>query len=462
MEIVPMIQPIGLSLGDVVDVVIVGAGLSGLSAARELVSRGLSVRILEATDRVGGRTLSSPLGADVIDLGGQWLGPTQDHMYKLVEEFGLKIFPQYDNGKKVLYINERLSTYRGAIPSLSVFALMDLHRAISRLERLSMSVDLDNPYASPDGQALSGMTLATWKQKHMRTRDAQAVVDAAVGAIFGASPDEISMLYFLWYCKCGGGLMRLALTVGGANQDRISGGAQQIALRMAEQLGSAVTLNSPVRAIVQDETGVTVQTDTAGWRGRYVIVAVPPSLTLRIAFDPLLPSTRDALCRRFPMGSLVKCIVAYEKPFWRNARLSGESVSNTGPLCVTFDDSPEDARQGAIVGFVAGDEARRFGSLSPKRRQTKVLEQLSEMFGPSAGTPTAYIDKDWSAEEWTRGCPVGFMVPGGMTSDFGRDLRNPFGRVHWAGTETATRWAGYMEGAVEAGLRTANEIQSRK
>ena len=441
------------------DVVVVGAGLAGLSAARELRAAGRSVVVVEARDRVGGRTLSRPLGRDVIDLGAQWIGPGQQRIERLARELGVRTFAQFQRGRRVLDVGGRLRTYSGTIPSLSLLALLELHRVISRVEKLRLDVPCDRPWDAALAAEWDAISVEAWARKHLRTGDARAVFDIAVRAILAAEPREVSFLHFMFYLASGGGILRLAEVRGGAQQDRFLGGAQQISIRMAESLGDAVVLDAPVHAIVQDERAVSVH--AAGGRrfsAPHAIVAVPPGLVASIDFSPRLPTARDQLVRRMPMGSVIKCVAVYERPFWRDAGLSGEAVSDRGPVRLAFDDCSHDGTQPALVGFLLADTARAFGDDAAARR-TAVVDSLVRFFGPAAASPSDYADKDWIADPWATGCYVGFMAPGTMTT-VGRALREPSGRVHWAGTETAVEWNGYLDGAIESGVRAAREVRT--
>lgn len=442
------------------DVIVVGAGLAGLYAARTLAAAGISARLLEARDRVGGRTLSQPLGHDVIDLGAQWVGPTQDRIRRLADELGMRTFPQYSQGRKWLDIGGRLSSYTGTIPSLPLFSLLDLQWAITRLERLARKIPFDHPDQAGGAAGWDAITVEDWKQQRVFTDSARAVLDGAVRAIFAAEPADISFLYFLHYLRSGGGLLRLAEIKNGAQQDRFVGGAQQLSQCMADMLDEPVILNAPVRAITQDDTGVIVQSDAGQFHARYAIVAIPPILAAEIVYQPALPAARQQVGERMPMGSVIKCILAYERPFWRDAGFSGEVLSDGDPVRLVFDDSPADSSQGALVGFLLGDSARRWSQHPQAERAHAVQSYLARLFGPQAAQPIAYADQDWPAETWSRGCYVGLMQPGTLTA-YGQALRPPVGRIHWAGTETASRWIGYMDGALESGERAAHEIQTR-
>lgn len=440
---------------------IVGAGLAGLSAARFLARRGVAVQIVEARDRVGGRTMAQPTAiGDSLDLGGQWIGPTQDRMAALVNEFGLKSYAQYNTGTKLLRVCGRNRQYKGSIPSMPLLSLLSFQRLMNRLDRLSSTIDLEAPHRSPRASDWDTMTVETWKRRHVKTANVRATFDTAVAAIFAADPSELSFLHFLFYLRSGGGFLRLAEVVNGAQETRVHGGMQAICERMASELGERVLLSAPVRAIRQSDSEVTVVTDRGAFDSARVIVAVPPLLAGQIDYSPELPSARVQLTQRMPMGSVIKCIAIYESPFWREAGLSGEIVTDVAPVKFTFDDTPEGSERGAIVGFISGADARLWAERSEDERRTAVLSQFADFFGPPAAQPVEYIDKVWAAERWSGGCYVGLMPPGVMTT-LGHALREPIGRIHWAGAETATEWNGYMEGAVRSGERAAGEVLAR-
>jgi monoamine oxidase len=443
--------------GQTTDVAVVGAGLAGLAVATRLVERGVSTVVLEARTRVGGRTLSRPLGRGTFDLGAQFVGPSHRRVIALAAELGVEIFPAHTDGRKVLDLGRGVETYAGSIPSLSPVALTDLHLTIRRLDRLSSAVPADRPDAASGASELDGVSLESWKRATVRTRAARDVLDGAVRAIFGAEPAELSLLFFLFYLRSGGGLVSLT---DDAQRSHFAGGAQRLAELLAERLGDRVRLGAPVRSISEDADGVTLVSDTAHVRARYCVVALPPALAARIAFDPPLSGRRDQLLQRVAMGATVKCVATYDRPFWRERGLSGEGVSTVGPITATFDDTPADGGQPALLGFVVGDAARRWATMPEASRRREAADALARLFGPEAATPTGYMEKNWAEAEWTRGCPVGVMAPG-VLSAYGGGLREPVGRLHWAGTETAVEWNGYMEGALESAERAVAEVTSR-
>lgn len=443
------------------DVIVVGAGLAGLTAARELVRKGKSVIVLEARDRVGGRTLAQATqSGERLDVGGQWIGPGQDRVLALVDEFGLKTYLQPHAGTKLLKIEGKLRAYEGDIPALPLMAKLDLARMFAQLEKLSKSIPLDTPYHAEHAQTWDTMTLDSWKREYLRTTKARTLLDIATRSVFGAEAGDLSFLFFLFYLRSGGSLEQLINIANGAQETRVHGGTQQISERLAAEIGDALRLNNPVRAIRHGGDGVQVISDSGEYTGAYVIVAVPPFLAGRIAYDPLLPPLRAQLTQRLPMGSIIKCIMVYDTPFWRDEGYSGEIASDEGPLASVFDDTPEGSGEGSLIGFIAGDAARRWTEKSREERREAILKQLVECYGGTAARPKEYIEKNWLEEEWSGGCYEAFMGPGVMTS-YGKALRAPVGRIHWAGTETSDVWCGYMDGAVRSGERAASEVLSR-
>ncbi|HSJ19683.1 MAG TPA: flavin monoamine oxidase family protein [Nocardioidaceae bacterium] len=437
-------------------VVVVGAGLAGLAAARRLAAEGRDVVVLEARDRVGGRTEGHVLGDGTpIELGGQWIGPTQNRMYDLVEELGLQHFRTHnDEGELLLDLGgkqSRVSSCRGATPRLGVFALADLARGLARFDRLANRVGLTEPWATPDADVLDAQTFETWIRRNLRTPTGRAYFRVVCEAVFAAESTDMSLLHALFYTHSGTDLETLVSTDRGAQQDRIVGGSIRIAEAMAASLGWRVRLGDPVRTVAQDRAGVTVTTRSGeAVAGSHVIVTLPPTLAGRLEYDPPLPSWRDQLTQRLPAGSVIKTYAVYDEPFWRAAGLNGQTVSDTGPVKVTFDNSPPSGTPGVLMGFVEAGDGRRLARRTPEERREAVLGCFVRYFGDRAAHPREFVERDWMAEEFTRGCYGAHFTPGVWTH-YGHALREPVGRVHWAGAECSPVWNGYMEGAVRSG-----------
>jgi monoamine oxidase len=440
------------------DVVVAGAGLAGLTAARDLLATGLSVLVLEARGRVGGRLLNHELkGGAVVELGGQWVGPTQDRVLALADELGIGVFPTYIEGEHFLAVGGAVKRYGGDDFPLPDDALADVAQTRERLREMAAEVPLDEPWRAAQAGVWDAQTLEAWLVANAKTEVGLGYWRTLVPALFSAEAAEMSLLHFLFYCRSGGTLDRLVATSGGAQESRLEGGSQRLALRLADRLGEAVRLGVPVTAISQDDGGVEVTHDGGVVRAGRAVMAVPPTLAGRIRYSPPLPPLRDQLTQQVPMGYIVKVQVAYPEPFWREEGLSGNAFSLDDEVSVIFDNSPPDLSCGVLLGLVEGAHARRAGKLPPDERKELILSVFAKFFGPRASEPDEYVERDWAAEEWSRGC-YGGRFGTGVWTGYGEALREPVGRIHWAGTETAEVWNGYMDGAVRSGERAAKEV----
>ena len=438
------------------DVVVVGAGFSGLAAARKLVAAGASVIVLEARNRVGGRVdREIAAGGAVLDLGGTWAGPTQPRINALAGEFSVGTISQHSDRKNIVDLEGKLRHFTGTIPKLGPLTLLDLGRLQFSLGRLAKRVSSEAPWESSNGR-LDGMSLDDWlRAKHFGSR-ARTLLAIAGRTVWGAEPRELSLLYVLHYISGAGGVTALLDTDGGAQHDRFDGGALTIAERMADQLGERVVLDAPVKSVRSDDAGVSAISSKLTVRARQAIVALPPPLCASIEFDPALSERRGSLQKAWRMGALTKCFAIYDEPFWRADGVSGEAVSDASIAGLTFDVSPPDGSCGVLLGFVGGDDARRHAAMSEADGRTAVLQGFARLFGERALEPDAWSQRAWTAETFSGGGPVAIAPPGALSAG-GESLRAADGRVLWAGTETAERWGGYIEGAVVAGERAAEQ-----
>jgi monoamine oxidase len=448
------------------DVAIIGAGLAGLVAARTLVAEGKNVLVLEAQNRVGGRTLGHILGeGQALELGGQWLGPTQEKMYALCKELGLETYPTYTCGDQLVSLGgrtTRLNAEELVTSALPTNVALEVNKVIRDLETMSQSLDLEAPYYHPQAAEWDNQTFEDWLEQHAQHAATEAYFRLELGGIFAAKTTDVSLLHVLFTLKSGGGFCNLIGVKNGAQQDRIMGGSQLVTQRMAETLGERVILSTPVRRLEQTETHVNVITDpvvgnTVTVKAGRVIVTLPPTLASRLVYEPALPAARQQLMGRTSMGSVIKVMVLYEKPFWREEGLSGQVLSDCGPIHTFYDNSPPDSSLGVLLGFMEGENARHLRCLGHDARERLTLESLVGFFGEKALNYTQYLEKNWLTDPWVLGGYCGHFGPTVWTT-YGESLREPCGRIHWAGTETSSVWNGYMEGAVRSGERVANEI----
>lgn len=439
------------------DVIVVGAGLSGLVAAGRLAERGLDVEVLEARDRVGGRTEGGVLSDGTpVELGGQWIGPPQDAVLGLIDELGLETFTVYDEGESVLMADGTKYTGPEDTFGLPQQEIGEFERVLQAVDDLSATIDLSRPWTSAGAGDLDRRTLDGWLTEQTDSDVVRRFYEVMFASLFAAETDEMSLLHFLFYMKSGGGLARLMATIGGAQESRVLGGTHRISERLAERTTATVTLNTPVRAIRQFDDHVEVEGKDHTVSGRRVIVALPPTLAARLDYEPALPPKRDSLTQQMPAGSVIKFQVGYDRPFWRDDGFSGGVLSLDDHVGLVYDNCQPGRDAGVLVAFMEGDHARMAHDLTPEQRRDMVLTDLTKFFGERAAHPFDVAERDWSREQYTRGCYGGRLGTGAWTR-LGPALTEPVGRIHWAGAETASTSNGYMDGAIRSGYRAADE-----
>ena len=440
------------------DVIVVGAGLAGLKAAHVLQRSGRTVIVVEAKDHVGGRLKQAPLDGRAADLGGQWVGPRHTMLLEEAKLLGIETYPQYTEGKTLLQLEGKLVSFKGDVPKMPVLALLELFRLQRRWDREMRTVPAETPWLAPRAKEWDSQTLESWIMDHVRTRHARAFARLVPRGAWAVDASQISYLWFLDALRSGEGLESLMSVKNGVLEFKFKGGMHQIAARLAEELGERVVLSAPVEAMVQTGDGVTVRTAKGAFDARFAIVAAPPAALAHIRFEPGLPTAREGLNQRMPMGNIFKIVVGYRTPFWREKGFSGQVATDDDTLGIVMDDVQE-VGPPVLLAFIEGERALRLSGADPAERKKRVIASLVRFFGPEAAEPLSYVENDWNVEPYTLGY-VGHMAPGTMTR-FGHALREPVGRIHWAGAETAVEWQGYIEGAARSGARAAEEVLRR-
>lgn len=434
------------------EVVVIGAGLAGLTAATEL-RRYVPVAVLEARNRVGGRILSSEMGGIIAELGAQWISSKHRRMAALLERFDLSTAPVRSSGAAFYELLGRRTVTHSAIPPVPLPSLLDLRRVKRKLAVLAKHIDPAAPWSSPKAKSMDERTLVTWLNRVSFSTYGRALFRILAEEQLCGELSETSVLDAVWsVASCGGVDAMLE-----AEERWTPEGLQKLPERMAAAMGDEVSLNAPVRRIDWTKDRVAVHTDRGTWHGRRVIVAIPPTLAGRIQYEPPLPYFRDQLTQRAGQGSVIKVALAYDKPFWRERGLSGEAFLDRGPVRYAMDSTPPGRGEGVLAVLSTGSDARLLGLGDERERRAAVLRGLAEAFGPEALAPSAYLEKDWMSDPWSRG-GYGVNFSPGVLTEYGHALSTPVGPIHWAGTETASSWRLYMEGAVQSGERAAVEV----
>lgn len=449
---------------DPTEVIVIGAGIAGLTAAERLVAQGKTVRILEARDRVGGRTEGGSFRSGTsIELGGQWVGPTQDEVLALASRLGLETFTVHDEGASILVANGERTLSDDDTFGLGAQAGLAFANLVEHIDELATGIDLAAPWNSPAAVELDALTAGQWLDLHCDDELVREFTKLMMATIFAADVDEFSALHMLFYLASGGGLHRMMITIGGAQESRIRGGTHQLSERLAANLGARVQLSEPVLEVTAWEEDsveyVTVRTSRDTYQANQVIVALPPVMASRIHYNPPLPANRDKAQAQMLAGDVIKFQIEYETPFWRAAGLSGTALSLEHRVSLTYDNCVPDSERGILVAFVEGRHARELNEVDEQTRADRVLADLAELYGADALNPTELLQRNWSEEQFTRGC-YGGRFGNGLWTTVGAHLAKPCGRIHWAGAETSAVWNGYIDGAIRSGQRAADEVLS--
>jgi putrescine oxidase len=441
------------------DVVIVGAGAAGLTAANELKKAGLSVVVLEARDRVGGRLWTDVVDGAMLEIGGQWVSPDQEALKETIAELGLETYPRYREGDSV-YIGRdgKLTRFTGEIFPVAPETEREIVRLIDKLDAMVAEVDPDAPWTHPDAEALDRVSFEAWLEEQTADQEARDNIALFIaGAMLTKPAYAFSALQALLMAASAGSFSHL-VDADYILDERVVGGLQQVPLLLAERLGEDVMLGQPVTEIRRGDSGVTVVTDEGlTVRARFVILAHAPILYPWIEFDPPLPRLKQQMHQHISMGFVIKVHSVYDRPFWREQGLSGTAFSPYELSHEAYDNTNHGDERGTLVGFVSDRDADDLFRVSADERKARILESLSHYYGDEAKNPLVYFESDWGAEEWTRGAYAASFDLGGLAR-YGADLRTPVGPIHFACSDMAGAGYQHVDGAIRMGRLVAENI----
>jgi monoamine oxidase len=455
-----------------IDVAIVGAGLSGLSTAKNLISGGKSVVVLEARNRVGGKVFNKQLkNGGVTEVGAEFVGPTQDRVLAYISELGLKTYPTYSKGNSGLWRNNTRTVYLsdpafGGLPPVSDYGLTQTAEGVGQIEAWAASLNVSAPWSHPQAKEWDSISVEQWMQKQGFGSDATLLFTLFTKSVLSVEPREVSLLYTIAYVASAGNetnpgtISRLITVEGGGQESRVVGGTGLIPQRLADKVGKErIKFNAQVTSIKKQNDGTYVVVSKAGTiKAKRVVLALAPPLIETIAFSPPLPAARQQLNKLMKMGAIGKGVAIYQTPFWRaDEDLNAQFLSDIGPTRSTYDNTPETPSYGALMGFILGDDMRALDSKPDAAVQAAVTSQYVQFFGAKARNTTEFVVQRWDLEEFSKGGPVA-VAPPNVLVRYGEALRKKFGGIHFAGTETSVYWTGYMDGAIRSGERVAKEI----
>ncbi len=443
------------------DVVIVGAGASGLTAATELRKAGLSVAVLEARDRVGGRLWTDDVDGVTLEIGGQWVSPDQDALIATLDELGLETYERYRDGTNI-YISptgER-RTFDGEIFPVPPKTEHEIVSLIDKLDALVAEIDPDRPWEHPQAEELDEISFRRWLETQTDDEEARLNIGMFIaGAMLTKPAHSFSALQALLMAASAGSFSHL-VDADFILDKRVKGGLQQVPLLLAERLGDDLHLNAPVRTMRWNEEGVTAIADGVEVKARFAILALPPVLISRISYEPPLPRLQQQLHQHLSMGFVIKVHAVYETPFWREDGYSGTAFSPYELVHEAYDNCYDGDQRGTLVGFVSDEAADAVFRLSPEERKARILESLSHYYGPKALDTVVYYESDWGSEEWTRGAYAASFDMGGLAR-YGADLRTPVGPIHFSCSDMAGKGYQHVDGAIRVGRETAAAIVAR-
>ncbi|GAB3452592.1 NAD(P)/FAD-dependent oxidoreductase [Kineococcus endophyticus] len=440
------------------DVVVVGAGPAGLNTARHLVAAGHDVVVLEARDRVGGRTWTDERDGVTLEIGGQWVSPDQTELLGLLDELGMETYPRYREGENVhIGADGVRRTYRGDVFPVSDSTAKEIARLTELMDDLVAAVGATEPWAHPRARELDTISFGDWLRRQSDDEEACTTIALFIaGAMLTKPAHAFSTLQAVLMAASAGSFTHLTDECFILDR-RVIGGMQSVSERLAADLGDRVHLDTPVRTIRHGEDGVVVESDRVTVRAQRVVVAVPPPLFSRISYDPPLPRRQHQMHQHLSMGLVIKVHATYATPFWRHDGLSGTGFGTSTLVQEVYDNTIHGDDRGTLVAFVADEKADAVFALPEEERRARILESIAQFLGEQALAPIAYYESDWGSEEWTRGAYAASFDLGGLAR-YGADQRTPVGRIHWACSDLAAEGYQHVDGALRSGRAAAADV----
>jgi putrescine oxidase len=441
------------------DVVIIGAGMAGLTAATRLIAAGRDVVVLEARDRVGGRVHSEIHDDCLVEVGGQWIAPDQEKLLALLDGLGLQTYSRYRDGKNV-YVNGNGENrqYDGEIFPASPETESEIVRLIELLDKLSHEIDPAKPWEHPSASEFDSVSFASWLQQQSQDQEARDNIALFVaGAMLTKPSYAFSLLQALMMAASAGGFNEL-VDPDFILDKRVKGGMHQVPQGLAERVGlENIHLNTDVKSIVTGEGTVTVTAKHLSVQAQHVIIALGPHLLTRIDFQPALPSVKQQMAQHLSSGQVIKVQAFYPAAFWRDKGLSGTAFSPYQTVHEAYDNTPHDYEGGTLVGFVSDHVADGLYAKSPAERKKAILDSFAAYFGDAALKPTVYYESDWVNEVYTRGAYGTSFDIGGLTR-YRDSIRSSVGQIHFACSDIAGIGYTHIDGAIRMGEAAAEAV----
>lgn len=427
------------------EVIVVGAGLSGLTAAWRLGWAGRDLCVLEAAAQIGGRIQSGSGAMQPGERGAPGFDPRLPRLGRLSGELGLALEALPASAAQPLAQHRR-----AALGRCGVWRHGRLWQA---LEQSAACLPPDPAAGHAAALAFDRLSLGDWLSRRRPGARLLREVTEEMLWLFGVPAGELSLLQALLTLRQRGGRAGLEAWRLGHGLQRPSGGMLQLCRALTVRLGERLILDRPLLALRQDAEGVDLFCADACYRARRVVLALPVLQLQRLDWQPALPGWRDEALRHYLPQPRLDVWLDYERAFWRERQPGVVLPLRADGLCIEECFESTGPRLKVVL---LGERARRLLREAPARREARVLDALAALLGRPASDAQRCQLQVWGEQPWLRAaesfCPPGGWIPQAAA------LRRPWGRVHFAGADLAVRLPGTLEGAVEAGERAAEAV----